>query len=215
MSDIVLSKEIRDALKSEFINRVDKHITSLNYEKIISGLHIQDDEHGCKFIKIKHVSSPTSWPTFRVIFGYNNKLLTSIFDELKGGSATYRKKPLMASWIGHVIQRNFSFAERKKMKGIYSCFPLGEWDIRSEKDLWKSDKVIMAIRKLEPLFFAQEFSTEFYANYAENVSDENDKHFIVLQIIAADILKRKSRKTQLINHYKKRKNFDAAWLDKF
>lgn len=211
----MLSREIRDALKSEFLSRVDKHIASLNYEKTMSGLHVLDDERGCKFIKIKHVSSPSSWPTFRVIFGYNNKLLTSIFDELQGNGATFRKKPLMASWIGHVIQRNFSFAERKKMKGIYSCYPLGEWDIRSEKDLWKSDKVMMVIRKLEPLFFAQEFTAEFYANYPEKINDENDKNFIILQIIAADILNLKSRKKQLMNHYKKRKNFDDRWLNHF
>lgn len=214
MNDKILLKEHKDALKRELIARLDDEINALGYSKVSSGLYNQNTPAGCKFIKIKQVPRSSTWPTFWIVFGYNNQEVTKLYQELKGGTKIYDKKPMLASWIGHVIQRNFSFTERQDMKAKYNCFPIGEWDIRSENELRKSDRIVDAIKAFESFFFSQDFSLEYHAKFPEKILDENHKDFLLLQIIAASKLKQHARKAKLIRYYEKRKNFDSEWVKK-
>jgi len=214
MRNILPSRQDKDALKLELGLRLDVAINSLNYSRISPGLYKQETIAGCKFVKIKYLTQSRSWPTFWVVFGYNNKIITNIYEELKGGVKVYDRKPMLASWVGHVVQRNFSSKERREMKAKYNCFPIGEWDIRSETELMKSDKVVDAIEAFEIFYFSQNFSMEYYAQFPENIRDENHKDFILLQIIAASKLGKKTRKAKLIEHYEKRKGYNPAWVNK-
>ena len=209
-----MNVEERKVLTEKFLDVLEGDLSPLGYNRVNRDTYCKLTESGCRFFKIKRVKRFSDWPTFWPCFGFNLKEITNIYDSLKGGKASFETKPLYSVWVNRIIEQSTDYPEQKKMKGMYRCFPIGEWEIRKEKEISKSKQIFECLDRFEPLFYERVFDEEFFASFPQQIIDENDKDFILLQIIAAYKLEKLDRVGVLVQHYFKRKGHKPEWIDK-
>ena len=209
-----MNTEERKALTEKFLDVLEGELSPLGYSRINKDTYTRQTEIGCRFIKIKRVKRFSDWPTFWPCFGFNLKEITNIYDSLKGGKASFETKPLYSVWVNRIIEQSTDYPEQKKMKGMYRCFPIGEWEIRKEKEISKTEQIFECLDRFEPLFYERVFDLEFFASFPKEIVNENDNDFILLQIIAAYKLEKLDRVGELVAWYKLGKNHKLEWIDK-
>lgn len=208
-------EEIRSVIELLYSD-IEKSIHLMGYETVSNSKNLFRKITGkdCKFIHVKRYNNFSDWINIRVLFGFNHKELFEGFDSLKDGKKYFLTNPLYQKSLGDLVAFK-NYDEQKKSRAKYNCFHIGEWEIRNRKELYKADRIKEAIFNYEPKFGENRYDINFFKDYPEQSLGHNHKDFIKLQIIAARLLSDQDRENYLINYYRKRKNCDIVWLDKF
>ena len=167
---------------------------------------------GCEFIRLKRVNNFSDWICVDVVFGYNPKNLLGVYDRINPSSDFYLRVPIFQRRIGALME-GVPNKEQKILRGKYSCFPLGSWEIRSAKELSKVKKILLAIKTYSPDFFNETYDEEYFSLYPPHMIGENHSSFIKLQIIAAKELDDEERFDCLRSYYEGRQDCDVKWVD--
>jgi len=210
-----MDNQERQKVTDILLQNLHEKVMELGFETVPGNKYLarKKTKIGCNFIRFKRENNFSDWISIKVLLGFNHQDLFNVFDEL-ADKKCFLTKPLYQEDIGAMMYYS-DYEQMKSLRSRYNCFPLGTWEVRSRKELYKSKSIMDAIQSYAPEFFSIERPLTFFSSFPERIINENHKDFIKLQIIAANKIGNKKRVKHLTEYYKKRRNFDADWIVRY